>query len=169
MDEIVNRVAKSPLITIDLEDLYLEGIRTVFDISIWLHEGLILREKEFRSYVESHDWSQYKNHYIALSCSTDAIIPGWAYMLITTAASPFAKKIIVGDLEKLETLLYESQINSLVITKFTDKPVIIKGCSNRPVPENAYISLLQKIQPVAKSIMYGEACSSVPLYKKAKK
>ena len=169
MDEIINRVSKSPLITIDLEDWYVEGIRTVFDISNWLYEGLLLREKEFRSHVGNHDWSTYKNHYVALTCATDAIIPGWAYMLITTAVSPFAKKVIVGDLEKLETLLYESQIETLSVKEYQDRPIIIKGCSNKPVPENAYITLLQKLQPVAKSIMYGEACSSVPLYKKAKK
>jgi len=169
MDEIINRVSKSPLITIDLEDWYVEGIRTVFDISNWLYEGLLLREKEFRSHVASHDWSAYKNHFVALSCATNAIIPGWAYMLITTAVSPFAKKVIVGDLEKLETLLYESKIETLSVKEYQDRPIIIKGCSNKPVPENAYITLLQKLQPVAKSIMYGEACSSVPLYKKAKK
>lgn len=169
MDEIINRVSKSPLITIDLEDWYVEGIRTVFDISNWLYEGLLLREKEFRSHVANHDWSAYKNHYVALTCATDAIIPGWAYMLITTAVSPFAKKVIVGDLEKLETLLYESHIEKLSLKEYQDRPIIIKGCSNKPVPENAYITLLQKLQPVAKSIMYGEACSSVPLYKKAKK
>jgi len=168
MDEIVNRVANSKLITIDLEDWYSEGTRTVFDISSWLFEGLLLREKEFRTHVNEHDWSQYQNHYVALTCTTDAIIPGWAYMLITTSIAVFAKKVVVGDLEQLETLLYESQIATINTSEYQDKPVIIKGCSNKPVPKNAYISLLQKIQPVAKSIMYGEACSSVPLFKRKK-
>jgi len=168
MDEIINRVANSKLITIDLEDWYVEGIRTIFDISDWLFEGLLLREKEFRTYVSEHDWSQYKDQFVALSCSTDAIIPGWAYMLVTTAISPYTKKVIVGNLEQLETLLYQTQIASISLTKYTDKPIIIKGCSNKPVPENAYISLIQKLLPVAKSIMYGEACSSVPLYKRKK-
>jgi len=168
MDEIVNRVANSKLITIDLEDWYLEGTRTVFDISSWLFEGLLLREKEFRTHINEHDWSQYQNHYVALTCTTDAIIPGWAYMLITTSIAVFAKKVVVGDLEQLETLLYESQIATINTSEYQDKPVIIKGCSNKPVPKNAYISLLQKIQPVAKSIMYGEACSSVPLFKRKK-
>ncbi len=166
--EIINKVANSKLITIDLEDWYIEGTRSIFDISDWLFEGLILREKEFRNHVSQHNWSQYKDHFVALRCSSDAIIPGWAYLLITTAISPYAKKVIVGNLEQLETLLYEAKINSITTNQYIDKPVIIKGCSNKPVPENAYISLLQKIQPVAKSIMYGEACSSVPLYKKKK-
>ena len=166
--EIVNKVANSKLITIDLEDWYIEGTRSIFDISDWLFEGLILREKEFRNHVSRHNWSQYKDHFVALRCSSDAIIPGWAYLLITTAISPYAKKVIVGNLEQLETLLYEAKINSITTNQYIDKPIIIKGCSNKPVPENAYISLLQKIQPVAKSIMYGEACSSVPLYKKKK-
>ncbi|WP_010522735.1 DUF2480 family protein [Aquimarina agarivorans] len=165
MDEIVNRVANSKLVTIDLEDWYVEGVRTVFDIKDWLFEGLLLREKDFRQKVKAHDWSQYQDHFVALTCSTDAIIPGWAFMLITTAIAPYAKKVVIGDLTLLETQLYETQIAAISIAQYKDKPVIIKGCSNKPVPENAYISLVQKLQPVVKSIMYGEACSSVPLYK----
>jgi len=166
--EIVNRIANSNLITIDLEDWYLEGVRTVFDISDWLFEGLLLREKEFRTYLSEHDWSQYQGHFVALTCDTDAIIPGWAYMLVTTAISPYAKKVVFGDLTQLETSLYESQIATISTEDYVDKPIIIKGCSDKPVPQNAYITLLEKLQPVAKSIMYGEACSSVPLYKKRK-
>ncbi len=165
MDEIVNRVANSKLVTIDLEDWYQEGARTVFDIKDWLFEGLLLREKDFREQVGAHDWSQYQDHFIALTCSSDAIIPGWAFMLITTAISPYANKVVIGDLVTLETQLYEAQIATIKISEYKDKPVIIKGCSNKPVPENAYISLVQKLQPVVKSMMYGEACSSVPLYK----
>ncbi len=165
MDEIVNRVASSKLVTIDLEDWYTVGVRTVFDIKDWLFEGLLLREKDFRAHVTAHDWSQYQDHFVALTCSTDAIIPGWAFMLITTAISPYAQKVVIGDLMLLETLLFEIQIAQIPVEQFKDKPVIIKGCSNKPVPENAYISLVQKLQPVVKSVMYGEACSSVPLYK----
>ena len=167
-NEIVNRVANSKLITIDLEDWYVEGTRTVFDIKDWLLEGLILKETDFRNHVKNHDWSQYQDHFVVLTCSTDAIIPGWAYMLLTTALSPYAKKVIVGSLADLETQLYETQIALIDTNQFKDKPVIVKGCSNKPVPENAYISLVQKLQPVVKSIMYGEACSSVPLYKRKK-
>lgn len=165
-DEIINRIANSKLVTFDLEDLYPEGTRTVIDIKEWLYEGLILREKDFRASIAAHDWTQYQNHYVALTCSTDAIIPGWAYLLLTSVLSPFTKKVVVGDLILLETLLYQEIINTIDSSIYQDKPIIIKGCSNKPVPEGAYITLLQKLQPVAKSLMYGEACSSVPLFKR---
>ncbi|TSE09332.1 DUF2480 family protein [Aquimarina algiphila] len=166
-EEIVNRVANNKnLITFDLEDYYPEGNRILFDIKDWLFEGLLLREKEFRKHIAEHDWSQYQNTYVALSCSTDAIIPGWAYLLLTSAVLPFAKKVVVGSLENLETILYNEIINTLDFSEYQDKLLIIKGCANKPVPQGAYISLIQKLQPIAKSIMYGEACSSVPLYKR---
>lgn len=165
-DQIINRVANSKLVTIDLEDYYPNGLRLVFDIKDWLFEGLVLREKDFRQNVKTHDWSQYQDNYIALMCSTDAIIPGWAYMLLTTQLDPFAKKVLVGNLETLETSIYQDIILNLDVSEFKDKPIIIKGCSNKPVPENAYLLLTSKLMPVAKSIMFGEACSSVPLFKK---
>ena len=166
-DEIVNRVTSNQkLITFDLEDYYPEGRRIVLDIKDWLFEGLLLREKDFRKQVSEHDWSQYQNTYVSLTCSSEAIIPGWAYMLLTSALIPYAKKVVVGSLEILETILYNEIISSLDITEYQDKFIIIKGCSNKPVPEGAYIALIQKLQPVAKSVMYGEACSSVPLYKR---
>lgn len=168
-EEIINRVANSSLITIDLEDYYPQGKRSIIDIKEWLYEGLILKEKDFRKQLKNISWDQYTNHYVVLNCSTDAIIPGWAYMLITTYLTPYAKKVVVGDIEKLETILYQTEIDKIEFNQFTDKPIIIKGCSNKPVPQNAYIQLIQKLQPFAKSIMYGEACSSVPLFKKAKK
>jgi hypothetical protein len=166
-DEIVNRVANNKkLITFDLEDYYPNGDRILFDIKDWLFEGLILREKDFRKQVLDHDWSQYKDAYIALTCSTDAIIPGWAYLLLTSSLLPFVKKVTTGSLETLETILYTKIINELDVSEYQDKLIIIKGCANKPVPQGAYIDLIQKLQPIAKSIMYGEACSSVPLYKK---
>lgn len=165
-EEIVNRVAQSKLVTFDLEELYPDGKRILFDIKDWLYEGFILKEKEFRKSIDEYAWEQYKNQYIALSCSTDAIIPGWAYMLIATKLQPYAKKVIVGNLNQLETSIYQTIIEHLDVSNFKDKPVIIKGCSNKPVPENAYLLATTKIQEVAKSIMYGEACSSVPLYKR---
>jgi len=165
-DEIINRVANSKLITIDLEDFYPEGKRVVFDIKDWLFEGLILREKDFRLKAKEHDWSQYQDNYVALTCSTDAIVPGWAYMLLTTYLNTFAKKVLMGNLEILETSLYQDIINKIDISFYIDKPVIIKGCANKPVPENAYILLTTKLMSVAKSVMYGEACSSVPLFKR---
>lgn len=165
-DEIVNRVAQSKLITFDLEELYPAGERVQFDIKDWLFEGLILREKDFRASVENHDWQQYKDSYIALSCSSDAIIPGWAFMLISSRLHPFAKKVVIGDLEQLESSIYQDIITNLDVSSFKDKPIIIKGCANKPVPQNAYINAISKIQSVAKSVMYGEACSSVPLFKR---
>jgi hypothetical protein len=168
MEDIVNRVAKSRLITIDLEDYYPDGKRTLLDIKDWLCEGLTLKEKEFRSTLINFDWQQFKNHQVALHCSSEAIVPAWAYMLIQTHLCGVAKTVVVGALETLETVLYTSIINELDLSFCTDKPVIVKGCSNKPVPPNAYLLLIEKLQPIAKSIMYGEACSAVPLFKKNK-
>jgi hypothetical protein len=165
-EEIINRVANSKLVVVDLEDYYPRGKRTLFDIKDWLFEGFVLREKDFRAQVIAHDWSQYQDTYVALTCSTDAIVPAWAYMLLSIHLEPFAKKIIIGDLEQLEGSIYQTIIENLDVTPFNDKPIIIKGCANKPVPANAYILLSQKLKPIAKSIMYGEACSSVPLFKK---
>lgn len=165
-NEIINRVANSKLVTIDLEDYYPIGKRIVFDIKDWLLEGLVLREKDFRQYAKVHNWEQYKNCFVALTCSTDAIIPAWAYMLLSTYLEPFTKKTVIGNLNILETSIYQDIISELDVSEFQDKPIIIKGCSNKPIPDNAYIQLTTKLKPIAKSIMYGEACSSVPLYKK---
>ena len=167
-EEIINRVANSKLQVIDLEDFYPDGKRILFDIKDWLLEGLVLREKEFRVYVLEHNWEQYQDCYVALYCSTEAIIPDWAYMLITVQLQTYAKFVINGNLEQLETVLYTSIINDFNMENYKDKPVIVKGCSNKPVPLNALILLTNKLKPIAKSIMYGEACSAVPLYKKSK-
>ena len=165
-EEIINRVAKSPIITFDLEELYPEGKRVNIDIKAWLYEGLILREKEFRKSVADHDWAQYDNAFVALNCSTDAIVPGWAYMLIASKLAPYAKRVIHGSQETLETIIYEELLDTFDFSIFEGKPVIIKGCSNKPVPQNAYLLATAKIQRVAKSVMYGEACSAVPIYKR---
>ncbi len=164
-DEIINRVANSKLVTVNLEDYYPKGPRVLFDIKDWLFEALVLREKDFRNQVAEFNWAQYQDSYVALTCSTDAIIPGWAFMLISIQLQPYAKRVIIGDLEALETVIYQDIITNLDVSEFKDMPIIIKGCSKKPVPQNAYIMLANKLKPVAKSIMYGEACSSVPLYK----
>ena len=168
MAEIVNKVAQSALKTFNLEEYYPEGDRHLIDIKDWLFEGIILKEKEFRASLKEHDWSQYKDAYIALHCSSYAIVPGWAYLLITSYLQPVAKKIVYGDLEFLNAMLYQEVLNKVDFSDYKDKPVIIKGCSHKPVPENAYLLALQKLQPLARSIMYGEACSAVPLYKRPK-
>lgn len=165
-EPILNRVAQSKLVTFNLEDYYPEGKRRRLDIKDWLHQGFILKEKEFRHFVEDHDWKQYKGDYVALHCSTEAIVPGWAYMLISTKIQPYARQVIVGDLEELESAIYLELLSELDLAPFKDKSVIIKGCSNKPVPQNAYLWAASKIRQVAKSVMYGEACSSVPLYKR---
>ena len=164
--DIVNRVANSKLATFDLEEFYPKGERVLFDISQWLMEGIVLREKDFREKANEHDWKLYQDKYVALHCSTDAIVPGWAYLLLSLQLAPYASKITVGSLEELETVLFTELLQNIDISEFKDKPVIIKGCAHKPIPQNAYVLLAQKLQPVAKSIMYGEACSSVPLYKR---
>lgn len=165
-EDITNRVAQSPLVTFNLEDLYPRGSRIALDIKDWLYEGLVVREKEFRHHLETHDWSAYTQAFVALHCSTGAIVPAWAFMLVASKILPFAQKVVVGRLEDLETALYQTLLENLDVTPFKDKPVIIKGCSHKPVPSNAYILALSKIQQVAKRVLYGEACSSVPLFKR---
>ncbi|WP_452225636.1 DUF2480 family protein [Lacinutrix chionoecetis] len=165
-DQIINRVANSKLVTFNLEDFYPEGKRVVFDIKDWLYEGLVLREKDFREHVKNHNWEQYQNNYVALTCSADAIIPAWAFMLLVVNLEPFVEKAIIGTLEDLETSIYQDIIATIDVESFRDKPIIIKGCAHKPVPVNAYTMLIKKLKPVAKSLMYGEACSSVPLYKR---
>lgn len=164
--EIINRIANSKLITFDLEDLYPDGERVLFDISQWLLEGIVLREKDFRESANQHDWSQYTGKYVALHCSTDAIVPSWAYLLLSVHLAPFAVKAVVGNLELLETVLFTEALKNLDVSEYTDKPIIIKGCAHKPIPDSAYLLLAQKLHPVARSIMYGEACSSVPLFKR---
>ena len=165
-EEIINRVANSKLITLDLEDYYPKGQRVVFDIKDWLFQELVLKEKDFREYIKNHDWSQYQNQYVAITCSADAIIPDWAFMLLVVNLEPFVEKCHIGTLEDLETAIYQDIIQAIDGTFYQDKPVIIKGCSNKPVPINAYVMITNKLKPYAKSIMYGEACSFVPLYKR---
>ena len=165
-DEIINKVSNSKLITLDLEELYPEGERVLFDIKDWLFDQIILKEKDFRASVKSHDWSRYKNTYVALTCSVDAIIPSWAYLLLSSELAPYSKKIVVGNLELLETSLFQDIIQNLSIDSFKEKPIIIKGCAQKPIPPSAFSMLIHKLQPIAKSIMYGEACSTVPLFKK---
>ena len=169
MDEIINRVASSVLEVFDLEDYYPKGIRTQIDISQWLSEGFLLKEKDFREALKNHDWKQYQDHFVAIHCSTDAIIPAWASILVTIQVTPFAKKIISGTINDLETALYQEILLTIDFSKYQNKPVIIKGCSKKPVPESAYVLAAQSLFPFAKSIMYGEACSAVPLYKSSKK
>lgn len=167
-DEIINRVSKSPLEVFDLEDFYPTEKRVLFDLKDFLFEGLILKEKDFREQLENHPWTDYKNCFVAIDNSAEAIIPAWAFILVTSKLQPYAKKIVQGNLKDLENSIFQEIISQIDFSIFEGKPVIIKGCSKKSIPESAYVAALQKIQPVAKSIMYGEACSTVPIFKKSK-
>lgn len=165
---IINKVALSGIITIDLEEFYPQGERVLFDIKDLLFQGLILREKDFREFVKNEDWTKYKNKYVALICSADAIVPTWAYMLLATQLEPYVKKVVFGNLEILETVLYNDILGKLNINDYKDARIVIKGCGHLPVPKAAYVEIARLLRPIAKSIMYGEACSTVPLYKQTK-
>lgn len=165
-ETIVNKVANSSLINIDLEDYYPKGKRMQLDITEALFQGLLLKEKDFREWVKEHNWEQYQDAYVAVHCSADAIVPVWAYMLVGSKLEPIAKKIAFGNLEDLETQVYAQVIDDLDVQQWEDKRLIIKGCGNLPVPRAAYLMMTNKLRPIAKSIMYGEACSTVPIYKK---
>ena len=166
MEEIVNKVANSALEVFDLEDYYPNGIRVQIDISLWLLEGFLLKEKDFREHLKNHDWSQYQDQYVAINCNTDAIVPAWAFILVAIQLAPFAKKIVNGTIEDLDSSLFEEILSKIDFSVFKNKAVIIKGCSKKPVPMRAYILAAHYLQPLARSIMYGEACSAVPLFKK---
>ena len=164
-DEIVNKVANSGLITIDLEEFYPKGERVLFDIKPLLFHELILKEKDFREFIKQHDWASYQDKMVSITCTADAVVPTWAYMLVSIALEPFAKKIVFGNLETLEAILFSEVLHSITYSDYQDKRVVIKGCSNLPVSTNAYVELVRGLKPFAKSIMYGEPCSTVPLYK----
>jgi len=164
-DEIINKVANSGLITIDLEEFFPKGERVLFDIKPFLFHELILREKDFRDQIKQHNWAQYQDAYVALTCTADAIVPTWAYMLLTLALKPYAKKVIFGTLDALEVVLFDEALAKIPFEDYKDKRIVIKGCGNLPVSVHAYVSLTEGLKPFAKSIMYGEPCSTVPLYK----
>ena len=155
------------MVTIDLDDIKLPKNILEIDIKSWLHEGLFLKEKEFRASVHSHDWSKYKNSYVYVHCSSDAIIPAWAYMLVSSQLENCTNKVTIGTKEKFYERYFENAIDKLDFTIYTGKPVIIKGCSDEKIPLCAYHLITTKLKPIAKSIMYGEACSAVPVYKKS--
>ncbi|CAM3709466.1 hypothetical protein FSS13T_12570 [Flavobacterium saliperosum S13] len=166
MDEIVNRVANSVLQVFDLEDYFPKEKIVELDISQWLFGGFILKETEFRDHLKQHDWSHYKDVYVALFCSEEAILPAWAYALVSVYLEPFALKVVNGTKKDVLLSVYQQTLETLDYSSFQDKPIILKGCSNKPVPQEVYVLATQKLVPFAKSIMFGEACSAVPLYKK---
>lgn len=166
MEEITNKVQQSGLISIDLEELFPKGERASYDLAQNLWQGLALKEKDFREFISQNDWKSFQDKYVAIHCSVDAIIPTWAYMLLSTALQPYAKKIVYGNPEHLERVLFHELVSSIDEKKYQDARVVIKGCSNLPVPNSAYVDLTNKLLPVVKSLMFGEPCSTVPIYKK---
>jgi len=166
--EIVNKVAESVLITFDLEEYYDQSPRVQIDIKDQLFNELVLREKDFRAFVKEQDWSSYKNKNVAVYCSVDAIVPTWAYMLLSSALEPFAKNLVFGDVSHLENHLFQQALAKINLEEFADQKVIIKGCGKFPVPEYAYVEITRLLNPIVSSLMYGEACSAVPIYKKPK-
>lgn len=163
---IKNRVSDSKILTLDLELLHNPSERVLLDIKGWLFQEIILKEKEFRHSIKLHDWSQYKNKSIAVTCLADAIVPTWAYMLVAIALQPYAHKQIVGSLEQLETQLYLDKLNQLDWQMYNQARVVIKGCSKIEVPTAVYTEVTSRLLPIAASIMFGEPCSTVPLYKR---
>jgi len=168
MSEIINRVATSPIITIDLETYYRKEERVIFDLKDYLFQGLVLREKDFRASLKELNWEDYKGKLISIQCTEDAIVPVWAFILVSTYLTKHQIEHVIGDLQSLEQHLFEKAISQIDLDEFKDRPVVIKGCSKYPIPMFAYSRVVSLIQAHAKSIMYGEPCSTVPLFKASK-
>lgn len=169
MEEIVNRVAKSPLISLDLEDYLHQGEYEIFDVKETLFEGLILKEKDFRLFLKEHDWSQYQDKNVGLVCTADAIVPTWAYMLLATRLKEYANSVTFGNEEAIEKTLIDQAIDlCLEKNDLMDKKVVIKGCGNVNSIEYAYTAITDKLLPIVNSLMYGEPCSTVPIFKRKK-
>lgn len=167
-EQIINKVAKSGLISLDLEDFYHSGERVQYDLKDNLFMGLILKEKDFREFIKNHDWPQYTGKNIAITCTEDAVIPTWAYMLLAIQLEPYAHTIVFGNLQDLEQKLYDEALAKINFEEYAGAKVVVKGCSKVAVPTSAYIEVTRRLRPFAQSIMFGEPCSTVPLYKKPK-
>ncbi len=168
MEEIVNRVANSSLVTFDLETLYTPGTRVTYDIKDHLFQGLILREKDFRDHIKAHDWSGYQDKLVSIICSADAIVPTWAYMLLAVALKPYAKRIFFGSAEEMEKEIFQESLLSVDWEQYRNAKVVVKGCSDVQVPVSAYVTATFQLASVASSVMYGEPCSTVPIFKKSR-
>lgn len=162
----MNKVAESGLITIDLEEYYPKGEIKIFDLKHYLFMGMILKEKDYRTALQTKNWDEYQDAYVGVTCSTDAIIPAWAYMLAASYLQPVAKEVVVGDAKTVINTVFIKRLAGIHAEDYTDKRVIIKGCGDVQVPETAYLEITNKLRPYVKSLMYGEACSNVPVYKK---
>lgn len=165
-DTIVNKVAQSGLITLDLANYIPREETAVFDLKGFLFMELILKEKDFREALKQHDWTVYNNKNVAVTCTADAIIPNWAYMLVMMYLQPVAANIVIGDMATLQRTLVLKNINTINPADYTDQRLVIKGCGDESVGDYAYAEITRLLLPVAKTIMYGEPCSTVPVYKK---
>ena len=165
-DAIVNKVAESGLITLDLEKFLPDHPIMLFDMKDYLFMGLILKEKDFRAAMQLHDWAQYQDRYVAVTCTVDAVIPVWAYMLVASYVQPFAKDAVYGTAEDLKNQVLMKNLQQLDVSVYVDKRVVVKGCGEVPIDDRAYLEITKRLRPVAKSIMYGEPCSTVPIFKK---
>lgn len=165
-DKIINRVANSPIVTLNLEEFHHAGERVIYDMADHLEQGVLLREKDFRSFVKEHDWETYRNKNVAITCSADAIVPTWAYMLLTTKLEGVAHMVVMGDEEVLAYALFTEALRKIDLEKLKDRPVVVKGCGDLPIPDLAYVEVTRLLKPHVKALMYGEPCSTVPLYKK---
>lgn len=166
---LVNRVAQSGIITIKLEEYFPAEPLAHFDLKAYLFMELILKEKDFRTAIKEHDWAQYQDKVLLVYCSSDAIIPQWAYMLVAASAAPFAADIFQGEAEAYYNQYFRQRIASLDTDQYQGQRIVIKGCSDHPVPAGAYLELTRHLQPVARSIMFGEPCSTVPVFKQKRK
>lgn len=168
MSDIVNRVSSSSIVSLNLEEVYPQEERMIFDLKPFLWQELILKEQDFRRALKEVDWETYRDKWVAINCSVDAIIPTWAFMLVCTYLQSVSKGYSIGDLDTLEIMISENVISNFDLENFKDRPVVIKGCSNFPIPLFAYGRMISALQPVARSLMFGEPCSTVPLFKKTK-
>jgi hypothetical protein len=165
-ETIINKVAQSPLATVNLEEYYPREEIVLFDLKPYLFMELIVKEKEFRESLASTDWSVYQNKIVAVTCTADAIIPVWAYMLVASFLEPFAADIMMGDVQTALKQAFLKRIEAIDVNEFADKRVVIKGCGDLPIGDFAYMEITRRLRPLVKSIMYGEPCSTVPVYKK---
>lgn len=165
-ENIVNKVASSGLITLNLEDFYDKGERIVYDIKENLFHGLMLREKDFREFIKTHGWAQYQGKNVAIICSAEAIVPTWAYMLLANKMAPYANELVFGSLESLETVLFIKALAKINIANYANERIVVKGCGDIDISVSAYVEITKLLTPVVKSIMFGEPCSTVPVFKR---
>jgi hypothetical protein len=164
-DPIINKVAESGLLSLDLETYYPKGETDIFDLKDHLFMGMILKEKEFRQILKDLDWEKYRGKNVAVTCSADAVIPVWAYMLVASYLQPVANEVIMGDEKELHKTLFLKNLSHINVNEFAGQRIVIKGCGETPIGDFAYMEITKLLRPVAKSIMYGEPCSTVPIYK----